>query len=167
MSTLLAEAMNHHRSGRLDEAERGYRSLLAVQPDHSDALHLLGVALCQKGRKSRRSDGSTRRSTRARDAAYHAALGEVLRELGRHREAAEVLAKALGARPNLATAHNNLGLVHLREKRADQALASFERAIRLRTGLTTARINRGEALQALGLWDEAAAAYLECWSRAG
>ncbi len=43
--------MAHHRSGRLDEAERGYRSCLAIQPDDSDALHLLGVALCQKGRK--------------------------------------------------------------------------------------------------------------------
>ncbi len=162
MSTLLAEAMNHHRSGRLNEAERGYRSLLAVQPEHSDALHLLGVALCQKGRKLEALRWIDRAIERGPEiAAYHAALGEVLRELGRHQDAAAVLAKALGLDPNLATAHNNLGLVHLRARRPDLALASFEEAIRLRPGFTTARINRGEALQALGLWDEAAAAYFE------
>lgn len=38
-------------SGRLDDTERGYHSFLAVQPDDSDGLHLLGVTLCQKGRK--------------------------------------------------------------------------------------------------------------------
>ena len=130
--------MDHHRSGRLDEAERGYRCLLpsARRPD---ALHLLGVALCQKGRKLeaiRWIDRAMKRSPHV--AAYHGALGEVYRELGRHHEAADVLAKAVALDPNLATAHNNLGLVHLRSRRADQALASFEEAIRLRPGFTTA-----------------------------
>ena len=61
-----------------------------------------------------------------------------------------MLAKALALDPSLATAHNNLGLVHLREKRADQALACFEEAVRLRPGFATARINRGEALAGAG-----------------
>ncbi|MGO9913608.1 MAG: tetratricopeptide repeat protein [Isosphaeraceae bacterium] len=162
MTGLLDIAMAHHRSGRLDLAERGYRYCLAVQPDDSNALHLLGVALCQKGRKLEALEWINRAIERRPDiAAYHGALGEVLRELGRHHEAAAVLAKALELDPSLATAHNNLGLVHVRERRADSALACFEEAVRLRPAFTTARINRGEALQALGLWDQAAAAYLE------
>src|SRR6266702_663171 len=36
-------AIQHHRAGRLSEAEDMYRQILATHPDHFDALHLLGV----------------------------------------------------------------------------------------------------------------------------
>ncbi len=160
MGTLLDEAMTHHRSGRLDAAEHGYRSLLVAEPDQPDALHLLGVALCQQGRKLEALpwiEEAIRQ--RPEIAAYHAARGEVLRELGQHVEAAGVLATALELDPSLVAAHNNLGLVRLSHGQADRALASFDEAIRLRPGFTTAQINRGEALQALGRFDEAAAVY--------
>jgi tetratricopeptide (TPR) repeat protein len=162
MSSLLDAAIAHHRSGRLDAAESGYRSLLAVEPDHEDALHLLGVALCQKGRKLEALGWIDRAIQRRPEiAAYHGARGEVLRELGRDDEATAALARALDLDPNLPTAHNNLGLIHLRAGQAEPALASFDEAIRLRTGFTTARINRGEALGLLGRWDETVAVYRE------
>jgi tetratricopeptide (TPR) repeat protein len=162
MNGLLDTAIAHHRCGRLDAAESGYRSLLAVEPDHDDALHLLGVTLCQKGRKLEALGWIERAIARRPEiAAYHGARGEVLRELGRDDEAAAALARALELDPNLATARNNLGLIHLRAGRLEAALASFDEAIRLRPGLTTARINRGEALGLIGRWDEAAASYRE------
>jgi len=37
-------ALGHHQAGRLGEAESLYRQVLAVEPRHPDALHLLGVA---------------------------------------------------------------------------------------------------------------------------
>jgi len=50
----LADALNlalqHHRAGRLTEAENIYRQVLAHLPDHPDALHLLGVVCQQHGR---------------------------------------------------------------------------------------------------------------------
>ena len=36
-----------HRQGRLAEAERIYRRVLQQQPEHFDALHLLGVIAYQ------------------------------------------------------------------------------------------------------------------------
>jgi len=162
LGALLDQAMTHHRSGRLDAAEHGYRSLLIAEPHHADALHLLGVTLCQKGRKVEALFWIERAIEQKPEiAAYHGARGEVLRELGRIDLAALTLAKALELDPGLATAHNNLGLVHLRAGRAEAALASFDEAIRLRPGFSTARINRGEAVQALGRWDLAATAYHE------
>jgi tetratricopeptide (TPR) repeat protein len=50
-------------------------------------------------------------------------------------------------------------MVYLRAGLGEEALNEFEEAIRLRSGFTTARINRGEALQALRRWDLAAEAY--------
>lgn len=36
-------ALDAHEAGRLDEAERGYRAALAIDPTDADCLHLLGV----------------------------------------------------------------------------------------------------------------------------
>jgi predicted Zn-dependent protease len=36
-------AIEHHRAGRLQDAERLYRAILDVQPQHPDANHNLGV----------------------------------------------------------------------------------------------------------------------------
>ena len=45
----LALAIQRHQSGLLDEAAEAYRRVLATQPDHADALHLLGVIAYQRG----------------------------------------------------------------------------------------------------------------------
>ncbi|MDQ2988074.1 MAG: hypothetical protein M3R60_03100 [Pseudomonadota bacterium] len=49
--TVLRHAMAAHQAGRLDDAERGYRSLLPAAPNHPDALHYLGVLVHQRGRR--------------------------------------------------------------------------------------------------------------------
>jgi trans-aconitate methyltransferase/tetratricopeptide (TPR) repeat protein len=46
---ILAEAVRHHQAGRLAQAERDYRDVLAINPRHADALHWLGVAASQRG----------------------------------------------------------------------------------------------------------------------
>ena len=35
--------MEHHRAGRLREAEESYKRIIASDPRHVDALHLLGT----------------------------------------------------------------------------------------------------------------------------
>lgn len=46
----MEDAVHLHQSGRLAEAERAYRAILAVHPDYADALHLLGALALQTGR---------------------------------------------------------------------------------------------------------------------
>lgn len=45
---MLQELVRLHSQGRLDEAESGYRALLAENPDSVDALHMLGVLRRQR-----------------------------------------------------------------------------------------------------------------------
>ena len=45
----LAKALALHEQGRLDEAGRLYAAILAVRPDHFDALQMLGVVKLAKG----------------------------------------------------------------------------------------------------------------------
>ena len=46
---LLNTALQHHRSGRLVEAEQVYREILNREPDHPDAMQLLGTLADQCG----------------------------------------------------------------------------------------------------------------------
>jgi protein O-GlcNAc transferase len=50
VQNLFDQAMQHHRAGRVAEAEQLYRQILAIDPRHADSLHLLGVIAHQAGR---------------------------------------------------------------------------------------------------------------------
>ncbi|MDO8786816.1 MAG: tetratricopeptide repeat protein [Sulfuritalea sp.] len=45
----LQQAIAHHKAGQLPDAERLYRAILQVQPNHPDANHNLGVLAAQVG----------------------------------------------------------------------------------------------------------------------
>src|SRR5262245_65999680 len=53
---LLTRALDHHRAGRLAEAEGIYRDILAAEPENPDALHLLGVMQHLCGRHAAAAD---------------------------------------------------------------------------------------------------------------
>jgi protein O-GlcNAc transferase len=46
---ILARGLAHHQSDDLAQAEACYREVLRVEPDHPEALHLLGVIAQQNG----------------------------------------------------------------------------------------------------------------------
>ena len=46
---LLAQALAHHRAGRLNEADLFYRQILTDWPNNPDALHRFGVLAAQLG----------------------------------------------------------------------------------------------------------------------
>ena len=50
VSEALAAAFAHHEAGRLDAACDLYRQILALEPAHAEAWHLLGVANFQRGK---------------------------------------------------------------------------------------------------------------------
>ena len=49
VSEAFAIAIQHHQAGRLQAAEQIYRQILQAEPDHADALHLLGMINAQAG----------------------------------------------------------------------------------------------------------------------
>ena len=50
IADLLARGQRHHHAGQFAEAENYCRKLLAIDPNHFDGLHLLGVIAQQVGR---------------------------------------------------------------------------------------------------------------------
>jgi tetratricopeptide (TPR) repeat protein len=129
-TALLNVALDHHRAGRLADAMAGYDRLLALSPDHFDALHLSGFLAHQAGRSL---DG-LRRIHRAIlvhpvfPEAFNS-LGSALADLGRNAEAEAAFAQAIKQRDDYAEAHGNLGTVFQAMGRMTEAEEAYGRAL--------------------------------------
>jgi protein O-GlcNAc transferase len=157
---LLGAALRHHQSGQLDAAERGYRAVLAIDPRHADALHLLGVVAHQRGDQ----DAALRLITDAigqndRVAAFHNNLGNVLVALGRQRDAGAAYARAVQLQPAHAEAQAGLAAALAQQGELPAALAAIDRAITLRPHDAAKHVNRGNILTAMGSSEAAIAGY--------
>ena len=156
----LDAALRHHQNGQLSEAEAIYRSILAVDANHSDALHLLGVVAHQVGRCDVAVDLIGKAiAINGTVAAYYSNYGLVLRALDRLDEALASYDAALRIKPDYAEAHYNRGIALKGIGRLDEALASYDTALRLKPDYAEAHSNRGNALKDLGRLDEALASY--------
>jgi tetratricopeptide (TPR) repeat protein len=153
--TLLAAA-EHHRSGRLDQAESLYRKILSRDPKNADALHLTGLIAHQRG------DHQTaiRLISRAiaispQTASFHFHFGVVNTAAGYPDKARAAYAKAIALKPDYAEAHNNLGLVCGLQGLINEARSSFETALKLRPDFVDAILNLGNLHKSQGELEEA------------
>jgi tetratricopeptide (TPR) repeat protein len=153
-----ARAVEEHRAGRLDAADRLYREVLADDPRHFDALHLHGVIACQKGddeRAIRLLDAAL--ALAPRSPAAHSHRGSALKNLGRWDEALASFDRALALQPDHVDALNNRGNALRALGRTAEALAGYDRAIAIAPRVWNAHHNRGVTLAALGRHAEAVA----------
>ncbi|MFO1161962.1 MAG: tetratricopeptide repeat protein [Reyranellaceae bacterium] len=156
----LAEALSHHQAGRLAEAEKLYRQILAADPRQSGALHLLGVLAHQVGRHDVAVELIGRAiAIKGDNPDYHGHLGIVLRHLGRFDEAVASYDRALVLRPDNAETHSNRGVALQAQGRLDEAVASYDRALVLQPDYADSANHRGSALSAQGRHDEALASF--------
>jgi tetratricopeptide (TPR) repeat protein len=147
----LLTALEHHQKGQLDQAAPIYESLIAHDPNHADALHLLGVLAHQSGDNLRAAELITRALRLNGDAApYHANLAEVYRAMGRLDLALAACRRALELQSDYSEVMNNLGLILLAQGQVDEALLHFRQAVRLRPGYAMAWNNLGSALRTKG-----------------
>jgi tetratricopeptide (TPR) repeat protein len=156
----LQRALGHHQAGRLQEAERLYRNILAREPEHPDALHLLGVIAHQIGQHEQAValiELAIRIQPRA--PAYYNNLGEALTALTRLDEAITAYEQAGNLAPDYAEAHNNLGIALQMSKREEKAIAAFGRAIQVKPDFAEAHYNLGNVLLDTGRPEEAVREY--------
>ena len=152
--------VSHHQAGRLAEAERFYRQVLALQPDHAEALHLLGMLAAQAGRLDVAVE-LIRRAIRIRPdfVNAHYNLGLALQDKGQLGEAVTSYRQAIQLQPDYAEAHSNLGIALTNMGQVEEAIASFRRAIRIKPGFAEAHYNLGNALRSEGQLEEVIACY--------
>lgn len=159
ISAALSIAIGHHRAGRLDLAEEIYRRILAAEPGHADALHLLGAAAHQQGRHEDAVDLiQAALKLRETEAAFNN-LGKAYHALGKMAEAEVCYRQALELNPHYASAYNNLANLVREEGKLDEATACYRRALELQPEDVEVCNNLGNLLRALGKPDEAIACY--------
>jgi tetratricopeptide (TPR) repeat protein len=145
-----------HQAGRLNEAEGLYRQILAVDPDHADGLHLLGVMAHQRGNPGHAVDLIGRAIARNSAVAdFHCNFGAALHALGRASEAEVHYRHAIELNPNHVETYNNLGNVLNTQGRTEEAQQLFRQALALRPGYAEAHFNLARVLFSEGRTDEA------------
>lgn len=160
MPRLFEQALEHHRAGDLQQAEAAYRTLLAADPQHADALQLLGVIAYQAGNYDAAIDLITQAlGKNAAAPAYHSNLGMALQARGDLDESMRCFRRALELLPDYPEAHYNLGNALLAKGQADQAITCYQRALALVPNYAQAYNNMGSALQSLERLTEAVACY--------
>ena len=153
-------AAQHHKEGRLSQAETIYQQILQSDPNQPIALHLLGVIAHQTGKNDVAVDLITRAIAIDPDLAEaHSNLGTALRDLGKLEEAVTSYHKALALKPDYADAHNNLGNALKDLGKPEEAVASYHKALNLKPDLAEAHNNLGNALRDLGKPEEAISSY--------
>jgi len=152
----VAAALDHHNSGRLHDAELGYRAILARQPRHADALHLLGLVAHQVG-DDPTAEGLIRGAIAVapRNPAYHGNLGVVLLRMRRIQDATTALRTAIRLNPADFGAQSNLGVALSALGDHAGAVRAAGAALRLRPGDSPTLCNRGQFLEKAGEYTQA------------
>jgi tetratricopeptide (TPR) repeat protein len=156
----LTDAAENVLAGRLEEAEKKYREVLARQPDHVDALRGLGN-VARRMHQYRDAAALLRRAVElAPDyAPAWGELGAVLIEMDEHEEALESIRRALRLEPDSASHQLNLGNALARAGRHAAAIEAFERSRTLEPERPGIHLALGNALKTMGRHDEAVAEY--------
>ena len=160
VAALFDQAVALFRNGRLAQAKRIAHRILADQPRHDQALHLLGVASSQQGNHTEGLQFiDAAMQIEGQSASIYNSRGNVLLALQRFDEAVASYDNAIVLKSDFAEAFCNRGAALQELKRFDEALASYNQAIAFRPNYAEAFCNRGLALQELKRFDEALTSY--------
>jgi protein O-GlcNAc transferase len=136
-------ALQHHNRGNLQEAQSIYQQIVAVQPTHADALHLLGVIHRRTGNPTAGIELMQRAlaiNPGCENANYN--LGNALRDQGRSDDAVAAYRRSIAFNQNLLQSYHNLGRLLKAQGQLEQASAAFAQADALAAASHSASVPR-------------------------
>jgi tetratricopeptide (TPR) repeat protein len=125
-----AQAVTHHRTGALNEAQAAYRRVLALRPDHPDAHYNLGLVHYAKGALDRAVDSYHNALVARPDYVdAHVNLGIACKDLGRLDEAEAACRRSVSLDPTSLRGLDSLGSVLIEQGKLDEAAFVLREAI--------------------------------------
>ncbi len=123
-------ANQHHRAGRLADAEKIYRRVIETMPNEPQALEALGALAVSTGRHKEALDWMQRALlvTRGNERLFNN-YGMALRGLGRDQDALTAFNQALAINPRAATTLINAGALLIQHQRTEEGLAMLRQAV--------------------------------------
>jgi len=156
-------ALEHHQAGRLDEAERLYRAIIASGHAIPQAHNNLGFLLYQRGdRGAALAEYRKAVEINPADPGSLTNLGNALRDIDDLDEAEACYRRALSIRQDHPEANNNLGMMLSERGQHDQALACYRKALALNPVFVDALNNSAVAVRRAGQTGDA----IELWKKA-
>lgn len=157
---ILGQAMAHHQAGRIQQAGAAYRRILEINPNHPDALHLLGGILGQLG-KPGHAVALIQAAVKLKPevALFQSNLAMALTAAERHEEALNAANRAIALDETLAPAYNHKGIALHHLGRLDEAIQCYQAAVKAQPGFANAYNNMGNAHKKLGDVEQAEVCY--------
>jgi tetratricopeptide (TPR) repeat protein len=147
----IRDAIQLHQSGKIAEAETIYRRILDTEPQNPAALHMLGVAIGQRGDRQQATQFIARAiAAQPTVPEFHINLALLYLELGDGPKAADAARGALAIRPNDHRALAHLGNALKMMDRAQESIEPFERAIAVKPDFLPAMRHLADSLRRLG-----------------
>lgn len=146
--------------GRLEDAAVALEEAVRLEPEHSDAVVLLGTTLNRLGRLSEAIaylEDAVQRSPRAFWPLVE--LGRIYVDLGDYDQAIEMLTTAAGRRADVAQPFELLAEAYEGAGQPQQAISAWQQAVTVSPDSATYHVRLGDALAAVGRDSEAVAAY--------
>ncbi len=160
VTQLFAQGLALHQQGQVARAKTLYEQVLAIQPRHFNALHLLGLIAAQTKNPAIAADLIGKALEVDPDYPFaHYNRGNALLDLQRPDEALINYDRAISLKSDYTEAYNNRGVALRDLGRHAEALISYDTAIMLRSDFAEAHNNRGTALKDLKRLHEALASY--------
>ncbi len=119
------------RAERYLEAQICCQQALALDPNHADSLHLMGLLSIQSQQYDHAVEWISRAIRRDPRPEFLVSLGRTLQFQGRHEDALKTFDKAVQLKPDDAELWKNLGNALVDVKRPQDALLSFQQALKL------------------------------------
>ncbi len=152
-------AIEHHRAGRLAQAEAIYREVLQLSPDHPEALHFLGLLAHHNGENTIAVELISKAISVHPTHSMHYNLGNVLQSQGKIDAAVESYLRALSLKSDYSEAHINLGNAFRTQGKLIEATEHYRIGLSLKPQLTEAHYYLGRTLHIQGFLDEAVSSY--------
>jgi tetratricopeptide (TPR) repeat protein len=150
------------RSGQPLEAQLCCQQLLASDPDHAGALHLMGLIAFHAGQFDHALEWTVRAIAQEPRADYIASLATTLLKQGRREDALKAFDKAVQLKPDDAALWKQMGDALLELQRYDHALLSFQHVLKLDPRHQDAAYKSGVLLNHVGRFEEAVACLNVC-----
>jgi tetratricopeptide (TPR) repeat protein len=149
-------AFDHHRAGRMLQAEAIYAQILGAEPHNPHALHLMGLLVHQRGQHQRAVELISRAiELNSAVPDYYTNLGEALRAMGEVDQAIRAQRRAVTLAPHVPEIRINLGNVLMDVGRLREAVEEYRQALRMMPGNTAAITNLCICLERLNQTGEA------------
>ena len=160
---LMALAAEHHKEGRLKEAEQLYRRILRQRPRNVDAMRLLASIALKSGHADEAEQLLERALSVAPDfVAALLDLGRLLKEQDRFAEALECFDRAIAKEPDDPQAHFLRGATLAPAALTHEAIEAYQKCLALRPTHIGALLGLGHLLKAVGRYEDAVASYDAC-----